>query len=153
MASLMRSSSTDGRNSCSGGSSSRTVTGRPSMASRIATKSCFWAARSSSRAAASSSAAGGEDHAPHDRQPVVGQEHVLGAAQPDPLRPEASGVGRVGTVVGVGPHGQMPLADLVGPTEDHVELWRRFGRTQFGLAQHHPPGAAVDRDHVALVEP
>ena len=30
----------EGRNSCSGGSSRRTVTGRPSMASRIATKSC-----------------------------------------------------------------------------------------------------------------
>ena len=35
------SSVRSGRNSCSGGSSSRTVTGRPSIASKISTKSCF----------------------------------------------------------------------------------------------------------------
>ena len=48
-----------GRNSCSGGSSSRIVTGRPSIASKIPMKSCFWNGSSSASAAlrpASSSA-------------------------------------------------------------------------------------------------
>ncbi|CAB4571528.1 unannotated protein [freshwater metagenome] len=52
---LISSSSTRGRNSCSGGSSKRTVTGNPSMAVRISMKSFFWTTRSSSSAAASSS--------------------------------------------------------------------------------------------------
>ena len=55
MTSLISSSSTRGRNSWSGGSSRRTVTGRPSMASRISMKSAFWTWRSSSSAFASSS--------------------------------------------------------------------------------------------------
>ena len=98
-------SSTWGRNSCSGGSSRRTVTGSPSMASRISTKSSCWTRRSSSSAAASSSGVVG----PGSCRRTTGrrsarEEHVLGPAQPDALRPEPSGVGRVGAVVGVGPH-------------------------------------------------
>ena len=54
VASLMASSSVSGRNSWSGGSSSRMVTGRPSMASRISSKSARWATRRASRAASSS---------------------------------------------------------------------------------------------------
>ncbi len=98
------------------------------MASRISTKSARWATRSSSRAASSSSDVVGEDHPPHDGQAVLGDEHVLGPAQTDPLGPEGAGVGGVRPVVGVGPHGQMPGPDLVGPTEDDVELLGRLGR-------------------------
>ena len=39
-----------GRNSCSGGSSRRIVTGRPSIASKMPMKSCFWNGSSSARA-------------------------------------------------------------------------------------------------------
>ena len=46
---------------------------------------------------------------------------MLGAAQADALGPEVARVGRVLTGVGVGPHGQMALADLVGPREDGGE--------------------------------
>ena len=126
------------------------MTGRPSMASRISTKSAFCATRSSSSAAASSSSGLGEDHAPHDRQPVLAEEHVLGAAQADALGAELAGVGGVGAVVGVGPHGELALADLVGPAEDDVELGRRLRRAQRDLAEHDLAGRAVERDHVAL---
>ena len=78
-------------------------------------KSAFWTTRSSSSASASSSRRLGEDHPAHDRQAVLAEEHVLGAAQADALGAELAGVGGVGTVVGVGPHGELALADLVGP--------------------------------------
>ena len=64
----------------------------------------------------------GQDHPADDGQPVLGQEHVLGPAQADPLGPEAAGVGGVGPVVGVGPHPEVAGPDLVGPAEDGVEL-------------------------------
>ena len=72
----------------------------------------------------------GQDHAAHDRQAVLAEEHVLGAAQADALGAEAAGVGGIGAVVGVGPHRQLALADLVGPAEDRLELGRRLGRAQ-----------------------
>ena len=52
---------------------------------------------------------------PHDRQAVLGEEHVLGAAQADALGAEVAGDGGVGARVGVGPHGQLALPDAVGP--------------------------------------
>ena len=88
------------------------------MASRISSKSAFCTRRSSSSAAASSARRVGQDHPPHDRQAVLAEEHVLGAAQADALGAELAGVGGVGAVVGVGPHGELALADLVGPAED-----------------------------------
>ena len=114
------------------------MTGRPSMASRISRKSAFWATRSSSRAAVLGLGGVGQDHAPHDREAILGQEHVLGPAQPDALGAEPAGVGRVGPVVGVGPHGQLALADLVGPLQDGVELGRRLGRGQRGPRRARP---------------
>ena len=94
----------------------------------------------------------GEDHAAHDRQPVVAEEHVLGPAQADALGTELAGVGRVGTVVGVGPHRELPLADAVGPAEDHVELLRRLARRQRDLAEHDLAGGAVDRQDITLAD-
>ena len=99
-------------------------------------KSAFWTRRSSSSAASSSSGVGGEDHPPHDRQPVLAEEHVLGPAQPDALGAELAGVLGVGTVVGVGPHRELALADLVGPVEHDVELGRRLGGGKLQLAEH-----------------
>ena len=70
----------------------------------------------------------GQDHPAHHRQAVLAQEHVLGAAQADPVGPQAAGVGRVVAVVGVGPHPEVAGPDLVGPGQQHVELGRRVGR-------------------------
>ena len=55
LASAATKSPMSGRNSCRGGSSSRTVTGRPSIASRIPSKSACWAVASCSRASVSAS--------------------------------------------------------------------------------------------------
>ena len=60
-----------GRNSCSGGSSRRTVTGRPSMASSMASKSARCWSPSSASAAASSSAVSARIMPPHQRQAVA----------------------------------------------------------------------------------
>ena len=93
---------------------------------------------------------GGEDHAAHDRQAVVGEEHVLGAAQPDALGAEVAGVGGVLAVVGVGADAELALADVVGPAEDRGELGRRLGRGELHRAEHDLAGGAVERDDVAL---
>ena len=90
VACLIRSSSTDGRNSCSGGSSSRIVTGRPSIASRISSKS-ICCTRPSSAIDAASSATVSARIISHDRQAIGRQEHVLGAAQADALGAELRG--------------------------------------------------------------
>ncbi len=94
--------------------------------------------------------AGGQDHAANDGQAVIGQKHVLGPAQPDPLGTEATGVGGVRSGISVGAYGQMTFADLVGPAQDDVELGRGIGGPKLRLAEHNPPGAAINRDHVAF---
>ena len=93
-----------------------------------------------------------QDHLANDREPVRGEEHVLGAAQPDALGAEAPGIGGVLTGVGVGPDAELALADRVGPAEHDVELLGRFGKCQLHGAEHHLAGRAVDRDHVALAD-
>ena len=55
----------------------------------------------------------GQDHALHDGQALLLEEHVLGAAQADALRAEAARALGVPGVVGVGPH--LQAAELVGP--------------------------------------
>jgi len=55
----------------------------------------------------------GEDHAPDDRKAVLSEKHVLGPAQPDPLRTESAPIGGVRAVVGVGSHSEVPGPDLV----------------------------------------
>ena len=94
----------------------------------------------------------GEDHAAHDGEAVGGEEHVLGAAQPDALGAEAAGVGRVLPGVGVGAHTELAAAHGVGPRQDGVELGGRFGRRERHRTEHHVAGRAVERDDVALVD-
>ena len=56
---------------------------------------------------------GGEDHPLDDREPVLLEEHVLRAAEADPLRPERPRPDRVTRVVRVRPH--LEPAQFVGP--------------------------------------
>ena len=92
----------------------------------------------------------GQDHAAHDREPVFGQEHVLGPAQADALGPVLAGIGGIGPVVGVGPDAEVAGTDVVGPTQDGVELGGRFALDHVDLSQHDGSVGAVDGDPVPL---
>ena len=100
-ATLTASSVRSGRNSCSGGSIRRTVTGSPSIAVKISTKSARWSGSSASSAACLVSWVLGQDQ-PLDQLAPVAEEHVLGTAQADALGAEAAGARGVRTGVGVG---------------------------------------------------
>ena len=143
-------SSSGGRNSWSGGSRSRIVTGSPAIASKIASKSDCWNGRSRSSASRRPASSRGEDHLLHHRQPLVAEEHVLGAAEPDALRAELARLRRVLGVVGVRAH--LESAQVVGPVEDRLEVLVDRGRDERDLADDDASGAAVDRDHVALAQ-
>ena len=90
----------------------------------------------------------GHDHLAHDGQPVVGHEHVLGAAETDALRAELAGLGGVLRRIGVGPDLQAPHG--VGPAEDRLEVLVDLRRDEVDRAQDHATRAAVEGDHVAL---
>ena len=125
-----------GRNSCSGGSSSRIVTGSPAIASKIPSKSDCWNGSSRSSAARRPASVVGEDHLLHDRQPLLAEEHVLGAAEADPLRAELARPRRVLRRVGVRAHPE--AAQLVGPAEDRLEVLVDLRRHERHLADEHP---------------
>ena len=61
-------------------------------------------------------------------------------------------VGGVVTGVGVGPDGQVALADGVGPGEDGVEGGGRLGRGERHLTGHDDARSPVEGDPVSLVE-
>ncbi len=92
----------------------------------------------------------GQDHPANDRQAVLAEEHVLGTAQADALGTEPTGVRGVGPVVGVGTHGELALADLVGPSEQLVELGRRLRLGERSSAEDDLTGRAVEGDEVAF---
>ena len=92
----------------------------------------------------------GQDHLLHDRQPLVAEEHVLGAAEADALRAELARAGRV--LRGVGVRAHLQPAQRVGPAEDRLEVLVDLRRHERHLADEHAAGAAVDRDHVALAQ-
>ena len=58
-------------------------------------KSCFWKGSSSASAALRPGLVVGQDHLPHGDDPLVAEEHVLGAAQADALGAELAGLGGV----------------------------------------------------------
>ena len=67
-----------------------------------------------------------EDHLLHDGQPLVAEEHVLGAAEADALRAELARLRGVLGVVGVRAHLEAPR--LVGPLEKRLEVLVDVGR-------------------------
>ena len=68
----------------------------------------------------------GQDHLADDREPVLGHEHVLGAAEADALGAELARLRRVLGRVGVRAHPQ--AAELVRPAEDRAEVLVDRGR-------------------------
>ena len=145
------------------------MTGKPAIASKIPSKSPCWTGSSRSSAARRAALVVGQDHLPHDRQPVGGHEHVLGAAEPDALGAELARLRGVLGRVGVRAHAQ--AADLVGPAEDRLEVLVDRGGTSGTLptitrpvppsivsrspsassdvADPHRAGADVDRERLA----
>ena len=119
-----RESSTSGRNSCSGGSRRRTVTGSPSIASRMPTKSdrCSLPSSASAACSSASSAARMNRWTSGSRSPrnMCSVRH-----RPMPSAPKRRATCVVGQV-GVGAHAER--AELVGPAEDHVERSGRLRR-------------------------
>ncbi len=91
----------------------------------------------------------GEDEALDQRQPVT-EEHVLRAAQPDPLGAEPPRDLRVVRKVGVGAHAQ--ATELVGPREDRLERPGRLRRDDGDRADDDLAGRAVDRDDIAFTD-
>ena len=106
-----------------------------------------------------------ENHGHHVRQPALGEEHVLGPAEANPLGPESERGLRVLRDIRVGAYAQ-PL-HVVGPRKQLRELlvsrrllgleraihdlknlgWR--GRERL---EHHLTGRSIDGDHVALAD-
>ena len=138
-----------GRNSCSGGSSSLIVTGRPPSPRTCPSKSDRWNGNSR-RARASRRLVLGEDHLAARRQPLFAEEHVLGAAEPDALRAETRA--RVGVVRRVGVRAHSELSVAIRPREDRLQVGVQPGLDQRCRADDHPPVRAVHRDRVALAD-
>ena len=69
-------------------------------------KSSCWNGSSRSSAAPARGSSSRQDHLLHDRQALVAEEHVLGAAEADALGAELARPGGVGRRVGVGAHAQ-----------------------------------------------
>ena len=146
------SSSLCGRNSCSGGSSSRMVTGRP----------CHDLEQLDEVAALHRQDLGQRRAAarPRRRRRIISrtatmrsgvEEHVLGAAQADALGAELARRPRVGGRVGVG--ADLQPARLVGPAPSAWRSRRTAPARRIGTAPRiTSPVRAVDGDDVALLE-
>ena len=93
-ATLARSSAPCGRNSCSGGSSSRIVTGIPAMISNSALEVAALHRQDLGERRAAALLVVGADHLAHRENAVLLEEHVLGAAQADALRAELAAPAR-----------------------------------------------------------
>ena len=96
------------------------MTGSPAIASKIPSKSdcCIGSSRSSAALPPGSSSA--RIISCTTRQPLVAEEHVLGAAEADALGAELARLRRVLGRVGVRAH--LEPAEVVGPAEHGLEV-------------------------------
>ena len=90
----------------------------------------------------------GHDHRAHLRLAVRRHEHVLGAAEADPLGAELAGAAGVLGRVGVGADAER--AELVRPAQHGLELVRDLGLLERDVVGGDHARAAVDGDQVAL---
>ena len=90
----------------------------------------------------------GQNHLAHRREPLIAEEHVLGATKPDSFGAKLARHLRIARRVGIGAHAQP--AKLVGPHHQLVKLRteRRLHRRH--LAQKHAAGRTIDSDPFAF---
>ena len=144
------SSSPCGRNSCSGGSSSRIVTGSPFMISNSSTKSprCIGRSLASALRRDFSSSARIISRTAWMR---ASSKNMCSVRQsPMPSAPNLHGDARVGRRIGIGAHAE--LAHLVGPAHQRAELAGHRGLGHRHGAGQHLAGRAVDGDDLAALE-
>ena len=126
------SSGSCGRNSCSGGSSRRIVTGRPAMIAKDSMKSSRCIGRILASAARRPSASSARIISRIATDALGVEEHVLGAAQADALGAEPAR--RVGHRAGYR-HWRAPQpAALVGPAHQRREVARELAGSTVGTA-------------------
>lgn len=92
----------------------------------------------------------GADHLADGLDAVLGEEHMLGAAQADALGAEVDRLLRVARVVGIGLNVQ--AAGSIGPAHETVEILVAGGGDGRDLTGVDVAGAAVEGDPVALRE-
>src|SRR5256885_1435260 len=141
------SASVLGRNSWSGGSNRRIVTGKPFMIWKISAKSSRWIGNSSASPGTPSGFVLGHDHPAHRADAIGLEEHVLSAAQPDAFSAEASCHACVGHGLGIG--ADLHVADGVRPAHQRREILRRLWLDRWYCADYHLAGRPVDRDDLA----
>ena len=140
------SASSCGRNSCSGGSSRRMVTGRPAMISEDARRSPRAASAGAWRARLRAAFASSARIISRTATMRSASKNMCSVRQrPMPSAPNLRAVRGVGRRVGVGAH--LQRAHLVGPAHQR----RRSRRTSSGcdrrhVAEHDLAGRAVERD-------
>jgi len=91
-----------------------------------------------------------KDHLAHDRQPVLGHEHVLRPAEADALGAVRPGADCVGRRVGVRAH--LEHAELVRPFEHLIEVGIGPGLDKVDCAEDHVAGRAIHRDQVPFTQ-
>ena len=85
------------------------------------------------------------------RQAILGEEHVLGAAQPDAFGAERARLKRIARNVGVGAHAHS--AEWLGPAHQLLQLGIvRSRRHRVQLAVDYAAGDAVERNPIALLQ-
>ena len=125
-------SSTPGRNSCSGGSSRRIVTGRPAISSKRPSKSCCWSGSSSSSAARRSSSVSAMIIARIFGWRSAAMNMCSVRQRPMPSAPNSRALRGVLGRVGVGAHAER--AQLVGPAEHRLEVRRSTSGSTSGTS-------------------
>ena len=91
-----------------------------------------------------------QNHGLHVLDAVLGEEHVLGAAQADAFGAEAAGGLGVARDIGIGAHAKA-AAELVGPAHEALEDARGgVGVQGVGLAGENLAGGSIERQPVAF---
>ena len=91
-----------------------------------------------------------KDHLLHHRQALVPEEHVLGAAEPDPLCSERPGTQCILRSVRVGADAEP--SSVVGPREHRLEVLARPQQHERDGADEDATRSTVDRDEIAFDE-
>ena len=138
------------RNSCSGGSSRRIVTGRPAIASNRPSKSSCWSGSSSASASRRSSSSSAMIIARIFGWRSSAMNMCSVRHRPMPSAPSSRAFFAPSRVVGVGAH--LQAAELVGPLEHAVEVLVHARVDQRHVVERDAALRAVDGDEVALVD-